>query len=81
VAVLDGETSPLVVEATTAPAAASAVAATFGKLGAPERRVSVGAADGFVEAVGPSRPCVRAIASAGCALSAERGSLAARADG
>jgi hypothetical protein len=81
VAVLAGETSPALVVATTVPAAASAVLAVDGKLGAPERRVSVGAADGLVEAVGPSRPCERAMASAGSVLSAERGSLAGRSDG
>ncbi len=80
-AVLLGETSPARLVATTAPAADSAVAAVLGKLGAPERRVSVGAAVGLVEAVGPSRPSERAIAMAGCARSADRGSAAGMVNG
>lgn len=76
VAVLVGETSLALCEATTVPTAASAVCETFGKLGAPERRVSVGAAVGLVEVVGLSRPCERAIDKAGCERSAERGSAA-----
>jgi hypothetical protein len=56
VAVLVGETSLALCDATTVPAAASAVGAAAGRLGAPERRVSVGAAAGLVEVVGLSRP-------------------------
>jgi hypothetical protein len=58
--VLVGETSAAEVLATTAPVAASAVCDVLGTLGAPLRLVRVGAADGLVEAVGPSRPSVRA---------------------
>jgi hypothetical protein len=61
VAVLVGETSAAEGLATSAPVAASATCDVLGMLGAPLRRVRVGAAEGFVEAVGPSRPCVRAI--------------------
>ena len=56
VAVLVGETSAAEVLATTVPVAASASCVALGTLGAPLRRASVGAADGLVEAVGPSRP-------------------------
>jgi hypothetical protein len=61
VAVLVGETSAAEGLATIPPVAASATCDVLGTLGAPLRRVSVGAAEGFVEVVGPSRPCVRAI--------------------
>jgi hypothetical protein len=56
VTVLAGETSPLAAADATAPAADSAASETAGKLGAPLRRVSVGAAVGSAAIAGASRP-------------------------
>jgi hypothetical protein len=57
---LVGETSAADVLAITAPVAASAACSVLGTLGTPLLRVSVGTDVGSVEAVGPSRPWVRA---------------------
>lgn len=76
VAMLVGETSMAEVLVTIAPVAASATCDVLGTLGAPLRRVRVAAADGLVEAVGPSRPWVRASWADGCEATVERGSLA-----
>jgi hypothetical protein len=82
--VLAGEISPLAWADATLPAGDSAVAETAGKLGAPLRRVSVGAAVASAAIVGASRPWTRAVCLAGCKEAVERGSVAgisaARAD-
>lgn len=78
VAVLAGDISVIVELANIAPVAASAVCAAAGKLGTPLARVSVGAAVGLVETVGPSRPPTRLSDVAGNCVFAERGSLAGR---
>lgn len=76
VAVLAGEISPFAGADATAPAADSAAGETAGRLGAPLRRVSVGAAAGSAAIAGASRPWARAVCSAGCAAVVERGSVA-----
>ena len=78
VSVLAGEISPLAGADATAPAGDSAARETAGRLGAPLRRVSVGAAVGSAATAGASRPWARAACRAGCAALSERGSVAGK---